>query len=183
MQQKRPGTWSESTNDASPSRSERSEGRRVRLGEYGYNNPPYPYRPNYQRPYPFTVYPYDDAEDIPNYQQRQPYRPSPPRPYAPPPGCLQQPYTSPSQYPNSQQQQQQPYIPPPQYPNQQQPYIPQPQYPYQQQQPYMPASQLPSNTATPNPLAPIGYMLVDTYTSSLNKRSISIPRAFFKVND
>lgn len=137
-QQRRPGTWSESSNDAGFQRSQRSEEARVRQADYGYNNPSYPYRPYNQRPYP---YPYDDAEDLQYY--RPPYRPTQQVPYVPPV----------------------PYVPapPPGY------YVPPPYFPYTT-----------TTTTTANPLAPIGFMLVDTYTSPLGKRTIT-PRAFYKV--
>lgn len=158
----RPNTWSESSSGnggGSSDRAERSDRGMVRQGEYGYNLYPYQRPPYYQsRPNPYTVYPYDDAEDIPYYQQ-QPYRPLPPRPYVPP-GYYQPPVT-----------------PPPIYP----PYTQPPFYPTQQQLPYMPYTPPPVSTTTVNPLAPIGYMLVDTYSSPVKRRAISVPRAFFKL--
>lgn len=148
-QQQRPGTWSELKIP------DQRATRQIQQNFYGFNSQPqYPAnnnnnRPSYyqqpQRPYPYTVYPYDDAEDVPYYQQQPAYPP----PNQPPPGY---------------------YRPPPYYP---------PPPPLTSPPTTTPASTPSGGDA--NPLAPIGYMLVDTYTMPMRGKSISVPRAYFTV--
>lgn len=121
----------------------------------------------YQQQYQPT---YDDSEDL--YQQ----------PNYPPPSP--QPPNQPYVYPPAQQNTYPPpYVSPPYYPPQPYPYSPQPQqqpYPYSNPYPY-PYPQPPQSTTTtttPAPASsPIGYMLIDTYTSKFG--SYSKPTAFF----
>lgn len=71
-----------------------------------------------------------------------------------------------------------PYRPP--YQPYAQPYQPQPYPPYPYPPPTPPSSTTTTMTTTPHPLAPIGYMLVDTYHSP-SGATYSKPIAYFRT--
>lgn len=144
--------------------------RRVRDQFNFYNIRPPGNRQQSQQQYQQQYQPnYDDSEDL--YQQPNYPPPSPPQPpyqpYIYPPA--QQNTYPPLPYPYSPQQ-------PQQQPQQQPPY-----QPYVYPPPYYPPSTTttttPAPTSNPSPSTPIGYMLIDTYTSKFG--SYSRPTAFF----
>lgn len=159
----RRGSWSETHGRGDyldSSRAAEQRGTRDQFNFYNLRPQNGPQRPSQ------LGYPHDDAEDLPpaSDQQSRPYQPDP---YSQP--STYQPYNNPPPYTYPS------YIPP-------QPYT-YPPYNY----PYNPPPSSNSLTPTQGPpdssttastsIAPIGYMLIDTYTSRGN--SYSQPVAFF----